>query len=285
MRVYTDICRLMTKYILTCLTVALSLKSFGQESEKKRLEVPEFQDVSINVNGVLDEPTWAGSARINTLDQYFPIPATAAEGIESDIRIFYTQEGIYFAGILKDDRAPILSQLTPRDRVNANTDWIHLIINPFNDGANDFNFYLSAAGVQGDSRQTSENDEDGSWNAVWWSAVVKEAHQWSFEIYIPYQVLRIPQGGAGTQPPAWGFNIKRSIRSDRTMYSWNPIDRNFDNESLQSGLLTGINVIDPPVRISLRPNITGGLQKSGDADWRMTRAGGADIKILSLIHI
>jgi hypothetical protein len=111
--------------------------------------------------------------------------------------------------------------------VNANTDWIHLIINPFNDGANDFNFYLSAAGVQGDSRQTSDNDEDGSWNAVWWSAVVKEEHRWSFEIYIPYQVLRIPQGGTGNQPPAWGFNIKRSIRSDRTMYSWNPIDRNF----------------------------------------------------------
>ena len=143
MRVYTDICRLMTKYILTCLTVALSLTSFGQESEKKRLEVPEFQDVSITVNGVLDEPSWAGSARINTLDQYFPVPATALDGIESDIRIFYTQEGIYFAGILKDDRAPILSQLTPRDRVNANTDWIHLIINPFNDGANDFNFYFT----------------------------------------------------------------------------------------------------------------------------------------------
>ena len=68
----------------------------------------------------------------------------------------------------------MLSQFTPRDRVNANTDWIQLIINPFNDGANDFNFYLSAAGVQGDSRQTSDNEEDGSWNAVWWSAVVKE---------------------------------------------------------------------------------------------------------------
>jgi hypothetical protein len=97
MRVYTDICCLMTKYILTCLTVSpFPRKSFGQESEKKRLEVPEFQDVSITVNGVLDEPAWAGSARINTLDQYFPIPATAAEGIESDIRIFYTQEGYLF---------------------------------------------------------------------------------------------------------------------------------------------------------------------------------------------
>jgi hypothetical protein len=269
----------MTKYILTCLAVANSLAGFSQNPQKKSLEVPELQEVNIKVNGVLDEAEWAQSAHINELDQYFPEPAAPATGIESDVRIFYTQEGIYFAGVLKDDRAPILSQLTPRDRVNANTDWIHLIINPFNDGANDFNFYLSAAGVQGDSRQTSDNDEDGSWNAVWWSAVVKQEHQWSFEIYIPYQVLRIPQGGAGAQPPAWGFNIKRSIRSDRTMYSWNPIDRNFNNESLQSGLLTGINVIDPPVRISLRPNITGGLQKTGDSDWRATRTGGADIKI------
>jgi hypothetical protein len=269
----------MTKYILTCLAVANSLSGFSQNPQKKSLEVPELQEVNIKVNGVLDEAEWAQSAHINELDQYFPEPAAPAAGIESDVRIFYTQEGIYFAGVLKDDRAPILSQLTPRDRVNANTDWIHLIINPFNDGANDFNFYLSAAGVQGDSRQTSDNDEDGSWNAVWWSAVVKQEHQWSFEIYIPYQVLRIPQGGAGAQPPAWGFNIKRSIRSDRTMYSWNPIDRNFNNESLQSGLLTGINVIDPPVRISLRPNITGGLQKTGDSDWRATRTGGADIKI------
>jgi hypothetical protein len=269
----------MTKYILTCLAVATSLLSFGQNPQKKSLKVPELHEVNIKVNGILDEAEWAQSAKIDELNQYFPEPSAPQEGIQSDVRIFYTQEGIYFAGILKDDRAPILSQLTPRDRVNANTDWIHLIINPFNDGANDFNFYLSAAGVQGDSRQTSDNDEDGSWNAVWWSAVVKEKHQWSFEIYIPYQVLRIPQGGAGAQPPAWGFNIKRSIRSDRTMYSWNPIDRNFRNESLQSGLLTGINVIDPPVRISLRPNITAGMQKTGDSDWRATRTGGADIKI------
>ena len=269
----------MTKNTLTCFAVAFFFTSFGQTAEKRRLEVPELREVNITINGVLDEAEWDQSAQISELNQYFPEPASPAEGIESDVRIFYTQEGIYFAGTLKDHRTPILSQLTPRDRVNANTDWIHLIVNPFNDGANDFNFYLSAAGVQGDSRQTSDNDEDGSWNAVWWSAVVKEEHIWSFEIYIPYQVLRIPQGDAGAQPSPWGFNIKRSIRSDRTMYSWNPIDRNFRNESLQSGLLTGINVIDPPVRVSLRPNITGGLQKSGDSDWRRTRAGGADIKI------
>ncbi|MGB1152471.1 MAG: DUF5916 domain-containing protein, partial [Schleiferiaceae bacterium] len=250
-----------------------------QSAKKKSLEVPELSAENVSINGVLDEAVWASSARIAELDQYFPEAAPTPESIRSDVRIFYTQEGIYFAGSFEDDRAPILSQLTPRDRINANTDWIHIILNPFNDGANDFNFYLSAAGVQGDSRATSSNDEDGSWNAVWWSAVVKEEHRWSFEMYIPYQVLRIPQGGAGAKAPAWGFNIKRSIRSDRTMYSWNPIDRNFDNESLQSGLLTGINVINPPLRISLRPNTTGSYLQNGSGQGRSTGAAGADIKI------
>jgi len=92
-----------------------------------------------------------------------------------------------------DNTAPILSQLTPRDRVNANTDWAQIIINPFNDGSNDFNFYLSAAGVQGDSRATNDDDEDGSWNAVWYSTVVKTEHAWKAEIFIPYRVLRMPE--------------------------------------------------------------------------------------------
>ncbi|MEL0334773.1 MAG: DUF5916 domain-containing protein, partial [Flavobacteriales bacterium] len=269
----------MSKYHLTILLLWATIGLSAQRAEKKSLEVPELSAENVSINGVLDEAVWASSARIAELDQYFPEAGPTPESIRSDVRIFYTQEGIYFAGIFEDDRAPILSQLTPRDRINANTDWIHIILNPFNDGANDFNFYLSAAGVQGDSRATSSNDEDGSWNAVWWSAVIKEEHRWSFEMYIPYQVLRIPQGGAGAKAPAWGFNIKRSIRSDRTMYSWNPIDRNFDNESLQSGLLTGINVINPPLRISLRPNTTGSYLQNGSGQGRSTGAAGADIKI------
>ena len=218
----------MNRSNLSYLLILFSFLSFGQNSIKKQLIVPELKNVDITINGQIEEREWSQSAKISRLNQYFPQTDVPEDGIESDLRIFYTQEGIYFAGILNDSRLPVLSQYTPRDRVNANTDWIQLIINPFNDGANDFNFYLSAAGVQGDSRQTSDNEEDGSWNAVWWSAVVKETNQWTFEIYIPYQVLRIPEGSKSDVPSPWGFNIKRSIRSDRTMYSWNPIDRNFD---------------------------------------------------------
>ena len=269
----------MTQYLSLSAALLLCGTAFGQLAPKKNLEIKELTSPDIVLDGSIDELDWVHASHITSLEQYFPEPSKEPEGVSSDIRMFYTQQGLYVGGVLKDSRSPILAQLTPRDRVNANTDWIHMIVNPFNDGANDFNFYLSAAGVQGDSRATSDGGEDGSWNAVWYSAVIRKEHQWSFEIFIPYRVLRIPETQEGQQPKPWGFNIKRSIRSDRSMHSWNPIDRNFDNESLQSGILTNIWVKNPPLRLSLRPNVTGTLQRSGDSPLRSTGAAGADIKV------
>jgi len=274
-----DICTMLKNLFLFAVLLLTPALQAQSTEEKKRLEVPELTDSELVINGILDESQWASAAEIPFLDQYFPEPATPAAGVRSAVKIFYTQKGLYIAAHFEDDRSRILSQLTPRDRVNANTDWLQLIINPFNDGANDFNFYLSAAGVQGDSRATSSGNEDGSWNAVWNSAVMKKDHYWTAEIFIPYRVLRIPETPSGIQPTPWGFNIKRQIRSDRTTYSWNPIDRNFENESLQSGLLTGIRIENPPLRVSLRPNITTSIQKSGDGPLRNTGTAGADIKI------
>jgi hypothetical protein len=269
----------MSKTYLLLLCIGLSANVYSQTQTKKSLEVPEIPEAAVNLDGVLDEVCWAQSAVIEELDQYFPEPKNAPDGVRSDVRLFYTQKGLYVGGVFSDDRAPILSQLTQRDRINANTDWIQLIINPFNDGANDFNFYLSAAGVQGDARAIGPDREDGNWNAVWYSKTLKSDHQWSFELFIPYRALRIPKTGINESAKAWGFNFKRSIRSDRTMYSWNPIDRNFENESLQSGELLGIRITNPPLRVSLRPNATSTLQSGGDGTTRWNNNAGADIKI------
>ena len=269
----------MSKTYLLLLCIGLSANVYSQTQTKKSLEVPEIPEAAVNLDGVLDEVCWAQSAVIEELDQYFPEPKSAPDGVGSDVRIFYTQKGLYVGGVFKDHRAPILAQLTQRDRINANTDWIQLIINPFNDGANDFNFYLSAAGVQGDARAIGPDREDGNWNAVWYSKTLKSDHQWSFELFIPYRALRIPKTGINESAKAWGFNFKRSIRSDRTMYSWNPIDRNFENESLQSGELRGIRITNPPLRVSLRPNATSTLQSGGDGTTRWNNNAGADIKI------
>jgi hypothetical protein len=265
----------------TYLILLLASLFFGLDAQNlpKSAFIPALPDEGMRIDGALSEPQWGTAAQLAPLECYFPEPSATPDGITDDVRLFYTEKGLYIAFTFTDNTAPILSQLTPRDRVNANTDWAQIIINPFNDGSNDFNFYLSAAGVQGDSRATNDDDEDGSWNAVWYSTVVKTEHTWKAEIFIPYRVLRMPETKEGQDPKPWGFNIKRSIRSTRTLYSWNPIDRNFDNESLQSGVLEGIRVVNPPKRISLRPNFTGSVLRNSAGNTNSAGAAGADIKI------
>ena len=271
-----DIWTMMKPNLITLFTL-LSFCLSAQEIDKKELALTEGKDL-ITVDGTLDEPQWKMAAKISTLDQFFPDAAPQPAYLKNDIRIFYTQKGIYFGMRFTDEQGDIKHQMTERDQGSGNTDYLQLIINPFNDGANDFNFYLSAAGAQEDSRTTFDG-EDNSWNAVWESATTVSEFEWTAEIYIPYRALRIPKKSADGMIQPWGFNIKRVRRSDRTSYSWNPIDRNFSNESLQSGLLTGIDIKNPPPRVSLRPNATASLSRGGDGAYHQTGAAGADIKV------
>ena len=132
----------MTRNLSLLFFVLLSTLSYGQNNLRKGLDIPEIDDHDIVINGVLDESQWAQGAQIQFLEQYFPTTAAQPKGVSSAVTIFYTQKGFYLAAKFTDERSKILSQLTPRDRVNANTDWMQVIINPFNDGANDFNFYF-----------------------------------------------------------------------------------------------------------------------------------------------
>jgi hypothetical protein len=62
-------------------------------------------------------------------------------------------------------------------------------INGFNDGQQDYRFYVSAAGVQMDCIAT-EDGEDFSWDAIWDSKVSITDFGWVVEMKIPYAALR-----------------------------------------------------------------------------------------------
>ena len=148
-----------------------------------------------------------------------------------------------------------------------------IAINPFNDGLSDFNFVVTAAGVQADSRTTANGDAT-SWNTVWQSHVNIHDSGWVVEMRIPYMALRFPE----EYHEDWGLNILRSIRRNRTVWSWNYIDRTSGYRyEYQAGLLTGIKDIEPPVRLSLMPYVSGYLDNyQGTTSWDAN--GGLDLK-------
>lgn len=226
------------------------LSSLGLSAQKKSL-TPLKSNADIVVDGYLTDSIWQHAPEATDFVMLSPGDGEAIpEEFETTVKIYYTNEAICFGLIMKDPHPDsILQQVTVRDDMNQNHDWLAVAINPFNDGQNDFTFFVSAAGTQADSRTTA-NGEDYSINSIWYSEVRITDEGWVCEMKIPYISLRFPS----ELQKDWGFNMIRSIRRSREEYSWNYIDRGSGYSwEYQAGLLTNIRDIDPPIRLSLMP--------------------------------
>lgn len=234
------------------LLIILPLLSFSQ-LERKTLEAVKINE-PLKIDGTLDEVAWSKAPVASYFVMFEPENGPAApKDKKTEVKILYSDEGLYIGAKLYDNSPDsILRQLTPRDDFNQNTDWFGFFINPYNDGLNDFNFWVTAAGVQADSRTTADGD-DFSWNAIWESAISINNEGWICEIFIPYISLRFPEKVNSD----WGMNMIRSVRRTRQQFSWNFLNKNLGYSfEYQCGILKGMKDIKPPVRLSFTPYVS-----------------------------
>lgn len=230
-------------------------------------------DANITIDGILDDAAWAGAETATGFVMYEPDngkPAT--DDRKSEVRVVYDNEAIYFAAMLYDDPKLILKEIALRDDFKT-ADHFGVYINGYNDGQQDFRFFVSAAGTQMDCLATA-GGEDYSWDAIWHSAVRMADNGWVVEMKIPYAAIRF----SDKPEQFWGLNFYRELRRDRQKYTWNPIDRNIGATIVQTGLLTGINNIKPPTRLFFIPYssfyVTNNKKEGTDTQFK----GGLDVK-------
>jgi hypothetical protein len=148
------------------------------------------------------------------------------------------------------DKEPskIGKELTERDNI-GNDDFFVLFINGYNDKQQSLELFVTAAGVQADSKITNQNGEDFSWNGIWYSGVKILENGWSVEMKIPFSELRFPK----SEVQNWGLNFFRQINRTKTAYTWNYINNQKGGFLLYDGVLENIKNIDPPIRLSFMP--------------------------------
>jgi hypothetical protein len=114
------------------------------------------------------------------------------------------------------DKEPskISKELTERDNI-GNDDFFVLFLNGYNDKQQSLELFVTAAGVQADSKITNENGEDFSWNGIWYSAAKIVENGWTVEMKIPFSELRFPK----SEVQNWGLNFFRQINRTKTAYT------------------------------------------------------------------
>ncbi|NRA10966.1 MAG: carbohydrate binding family 9 domain-containing protein, partial [Crocinitomicaceae bacterium] len=196
----------------------------------------------------------------------------------SEIHVFYDDNAIYFGGNLYDPNPDSVSYTMSQRDDEGNADWFGVSLDPYANSVNAFAFMVTAAGVEVDGLESS-NNMDNSWNAVWKSAVAQTDFGWSFEIRIPYSAVRFPNKPV----QEWKMNFWRQVRRIREMSHWNPIDPQVYGAITQSGYLKGLKDIKSPLRLSITPYATAYLENSFDEasglqTWKSRATYGMDLK-------
>lgn len=217
---------------------------------RKRLDALKIFNQEIKIDGELNESAWTKAIHSGDFIQNFPNPGTKSR-FKTEVALMYDDNAVYIAAWMYDPQPDsILVTLSERDQ-NDNADLFRLGFDTYNDDQNAFIFGVTAAGVQMDSRASS-NDNDDSWNAVWQSSAKINEIGWVVEIKIPLSAIRFPE----KKIQEWGINFERTIRRFRETSNWNYVDPRIDGDINQFGSLDGMHDIKSPLRLSLTPYVS-----------------------------
>lgn len=241
--------------------------------EKRSIEATRVQ-APPKIDGLLED-SW-GMDQVEAVKFYQAEPNNGEPAsFDTKVRVLYTDYGIYIgARMYDDDPRNIKTELGARDDMGKNTDQFGVLFDTYNTGQNAFGFVVNASKVQSDVFLTP-NDDDRSWDAVWKSAVSIDDEGWVVEMEIPFSAIRFPK----KEEAVWGINFMRQIKDKAEESFWNFVDNSVEGFVNQSGQLTGLKNIKPPVRLFFNPFIAGGVSHdSGTDSWDETYSAGMDIK-------
>jgi hypothetical protein len=241
-------------------------------SQKKTLQAKSITE-NITIDGKINEEVWKTASVATGFVMFEPDNGKPiSNDKKTDVKILYNNNAIYISALLYDNEpSKIQREITNRD-VFGVSDHFSVYINGFNDGQQDFRFFVSAAGVQMDCLAT-EDYEDFTWDAIWDSEVRITEFGWVVEMKIPYAALRFSKADKQT----WGLNFMREIKRDVQKYTWNRIDTKIGAVIPQAGTLQGIESIKTPTRLFLIPYTSGYYQQSNIGSDTTLKAG-LDIK-------
>ncbi len=206
----------------------------------------------IELTGKLSDPRWKSAPTVECPYEVQPGENTPANQ-RTFVKILYNSRFIYF-GFACRDSAPsaIRTHISDRDNVWAD-DFVFVEIDTYEDNQRAYEFVANPYGIQGDLMRTG-NNEDASWDAVWYSKGTVNDTGYVVEIAIPFKSIHFPS----KKLQDWTIAILRNFpRASRQQFSWTPFDRNDPCSICQGGTLRGLKDLEATGTLEVLPYVMG----------------------------
>lgn len=215
------------------------------------LDIPSFEGADVVIDGRLDEQVWQRAAVVTGFQRWRPAPGGEAPG-RTEARIWSDEDQIYF-GFICDDPEPgrVRAHVMPREDIDDD-DQIGVHLDTFDDQRTAYAFWVNAAGVQQDFRDSVSSGPNFAWDTLWSSRAVRTETGYTVEIAIPWDSLWYPRAEVQT----WGVVLQRKIPALDEYYAWPVLDRNKAGFYEQEAHLVGVRPPDTGLRLEIMPTLT-----------------------------
>lgn len=270
------------KQTVLFILMLIPLFAFSQTIEKKTYVAKMIQTEIPKVDGKLNDVAWGVATWDDHFTQYEPYEG-GAPSQQTSFAVVYDRYNIYI-GMKMFDTSPdsIVQRLTRRDMMDG--DIAGFEIDTYDDKRTAFAFGVSAAGVKWDFITSNDGDnEDDTWNPIWWVEVSKDSLGWYAEMRIPLTQLRFNMD----EGMEWGFNPFRFLFRKEEVSLWQAVTKKRGGFVSQFGRIKGFQEIESRNIVDIMPYVvakTERFEKVPDDPFRSkgfqnSLNGGLDAKI------
>jgi hypothetical protein len=217
-------------------------------------------DTPLNIDGVLDEPSWSATAPVSDFIQWQPATGFPATD-RTEVRFLYDDDNLYvsFTAYEEDPSRLTVNDITD-DYDFQGSDSVSLVIDSLDDDRSGFLFVANPAGGRRDGQIANDGSENNfDWDGVWDFRHGRFEQGWIVEVVIPFRTLRF----SGSPDQEWGVNMTRAVRRKNEESHWSPVPPRYRSTRVSlAGTLTGLEGIRQGRNLKIKPFVTGGFTQT-----------------------
>lgn len=200
------------------------------------------------IDGILDDPSWEKVEWEGDFVEQRPDENTSPD-FQTKFKITYDQKSLYIAVRCYDSEPDkIVRRLTRRDGFEG--DWIGFFIDSYHDKRTAFGFLVTAAGVKADVFETNNgNNEDESWNPIWYTKANIDEEGWTAEMRIPLSQLKFGK----SEEQVWGLEVMRRFFREEERSVWQRLPADTPGFVSEFGELHGLLNLEPQKQLEIQP--------------------------------
>ena len=256
---------MLTVTILALQSVVAATQQYYDGRARQLAVTPPRIEVSVQIDGVLDEAAWRRAAVLTGFSQYRPVDGRPAVDT-TEVLVWYSPDAIYFGVRAFEPHGEVRATLADRDNIDSD-DYIQILLDTFNDRRRALVLGVNPFGVQADGIRTEGSfgaaggpgaggrfeNVDMNPDFVFESKGRLTNYGYEVEIRLPFKSIRFQTAN----PQRWAINVIRKIQHSAYEDSWAPAERANASFLAQSGTLENLTDLRRGLVLDLNPFTTG----------------------------